>query len=44
MDILHARTDPTLLRRLKELLGSSAGADIAVGYFFISGFEQVAEG
>ena len=43
MNILHSATDPTLLGRLKEMLGSSARADIAVGYFFISGFEAVAE-
>ena len=42
-NILHAKTDPTLLARLKEMLGSSARADIAVGYFFISGFEKVAQ-
>jgi phosphatidylserine/phosphatidylglycerophosphate/cardiolipin synthase-like enzyme len=28
---------------MKEMLNSSARADIAVGYFFISGFEQVAD-
>ena len=43
MNILHATTDPTLLARLKEMLGSSARADIAVGYFFISGFEAIAD-
>ena len=43
MNILHATTDPTLLERLKEMLGSSARADIAVGYFFISGFGAVAD-
>ena len=43
MNILHATTDPTLLTRLKEMLASSARADIAVGYFFIGGFEAVAE-
>ena len=43
MNILHATTDPTLLARLKEMLGSSARADIAVGYFFISGFEPIAD-
>ncbi len=42
-NILHSTTDPTLLARLKEMLGSSARADIAVGYFFISGFEAVAD-
>ena len=43
MNILHAQTDPTLLDRLKQMLGSSARADIAVGYFFISGFETLAD-
>ena len=43
MNILHATTDPNLLTRLREMLGSSARADIAVGYFFISGFDAVAE-
>ena len=33
----HATTDPNLLDRLKQMLASSARADIAVGYFFISG-------
>jgi hypothetical protein len=41
MNILHASTDPPLLQRLKEMLGSSARADIAVGYFFISGPEAL---
>ena len=43
MNILHSTTDPTLLARLKEMLGSSDRADIAVGYFFISGFGAVAD-
>ncbi len=43
MNILHANTDPSLLTRLKEMLGSSARADIAVGYFFIGGFGAVAD-
>ena len=43
MTILHATTDPDLLTRLKEMLGSAARADIAVGYFFISGFSEVSE-
>ena len=43
MNILHATTDPDLLTRLKEMLGSSARADIAVGYFFMSGFDAVAD-
>jgi hypothetical protein len=43
MNILHANTEPTLLQRYKEMLGGSARADIAVGFFFISGFEAVAD-
>lgn len=43
MNILHATTDPTLLVRLKQMLGSSVRADIAVGYFFINGFDTVAD-
>ena len=43
MTILHATTDPDLLTRLKQMLGSAARADIAVGYFFISGFASVAD-
>ena len=43
MNILHATTDPDLLTRLREMLGSSARADIAVGYFFMSGFEAISD-
>ena len=43
MNILHSKTDPTLLARLQEMLGSSARADIAVGYFFIGGFGAVCD-
>ena len=43
MTILHATTDPDLLTRLKEMLDSSDRADIAVGYFFMSGFAAVAD-
>ena len=43
MNVLHATTDPDLLTRLKQMLGSSARADIAVGYFFMSGFDAVAD-
>ena len=42
-NILHATTEPDLLTRLREMLDSSARADIAVGYFFMSGFEAVAD-
>ncbi len=41
MNILHASTDPDLLTRLQEMLGSSARADIAVGYFFMPGFGAI---
>ena len=43
MNILHAATDPDLLTRLKQMLGSASRADIAVGYFFVSGFDAVAD-
>ena len=43
MNILHADTDPDLLTRLKEMLGSAARADFAVGYFFAGGFEALAD-
>ena len=43
MNVLHSTTDPDLLTRLREMLDSSARADIAVGYFFMSGFDAVAD-
>ena len=43
MNILHASTNPDLLTRLKQMLGSASRADIAVGYFFVSGFGAVAD-
>ena len=43
MSILHSKTTPDLLTRLKEMLASAARADIAVGYFFMSGFEAAAD-
>jgi len=43
VNILHARTDPSMLDRLKSMLASSDRADIAVGYLFISGFNAVSE-
>ena len=42
-NILHATTDPDLLTRLKQMLASADRADIAVGYFFMSGFSEVAD-
>ena len=43
MNILHAHTSPDMLTRLREMLASASRADIAVGYFFISGFAQTAD-
>ena len=43
MNILHATTDPPLKDRLQQMLRSSERADIAVGYFFMSGFQAVAD-
>jgi superfamily II DNA or RNA helicase/HKD family nuclease len=42
MNILHATTEPPLLQRLKQMLESANRADIAVGYFFVSGLDAVA--
>lgn len=42
-NILHSSTDPTLLDQLNKMLLSAERADIAVGYFFISGFHAVAD-
>ena len=43
MTIFHANTDPDLLTRLREMLTSADRADIAIGYFFMSGLYQVAD-
>ena len=43
MNILHATTDPPLIDRLQQMLSSSERADIAVGYFFMSGYQAVAD-
>ena len=43
MDILHVNTDPVLLTRPREMLGSAARADIAVRYFFMSAFAAIAD-
>ena len=43
MTILHACTDPDFLTRLHQMLASASRADIAVGYFFMSGFGPLAE-
>ena len=42
-NILHATTEPDLLTRFKQMLSSADRADIAVGYFFMSGFSEVAD-
>ena len=43
MTVYHAHTAPGLRTRLRQMLGSSARADIAVGYFFMSGFAEVVD-
>ena len=43
MNVLHATTDPPPIDRLKQMMGNLARADIAVGYFFMSGFDAVAD-
>src|SRR5712692_8667582 len=42
MNILHSSTDPSFVKRLKQMLESANSADIAVGYLFVSGFNLVA--
>ena len=43
VNILHATTNPDLMTRLKQMLGSANRADIAVGYFFVSGFSALSD-
>ena len=43
MNILHITTDPSLKDRLQQMLPGLQRADIAVGYFFKSGFWAVAD-
>ena len=42
MNIIHATSVPTFMDDLKAILGEAKSADIAVGYFFMSGFTEVA--
>ena len=35
MTVYHAKNGPDLLTCLGQMLGSSAGTNIAVGYFFV---------
>ena len=43
MTVYHAKTNPDLLTLLRQMLSSSTRADIAVGYFFMSGFAEVVD-
>ena len=47
MTILHAHSDPQFAAHLRSVLADANGqphsADIAVGYFYLSGFAQVAD-
>ena len=47
MTILHARSDPQFTDHLRSVLSEANGqphsVDIAVGYFYLSGFTQVAD-
>ena len=47
MTILHAHSDPQFTERLRSVLAEANGVphsvDIAVGYFYLSGFTQVAD-
>ena len=43
MTVYRAKTDPDLLTRLRQMPGGSARADIAVGYFSMSGLAEVVD-
>ena len=47
MTILHAHSEPQFAEHLRRVLGEANGVphsvDIAVGYFYLSGFNQVAD-
>ena len=47
MTILHAQSDPDFIRQLRAVLAEANGqphsVDIAVGYFYLSGFRAVAD-
>ena len=47
MTILHATSDPDFITQLRRVLNDANGqphsVDIAVGYFYLSGFNEVAE-
>ena len=42
MNIIHATSVPTFTEDFKAILTEARSADIAVGYFFMSGFTAVA--
>ena len=42
MNIIHATSVPTFMEDFKAILTEAKSADIAVGYFFMSGFTEVA--
>ena len=42
MNIIHATSTPTFAEDFKAILTEAKSADIAVGYFFMSGFNEVA--
>ena len=46
MTILHAGSEPKFTEHLRRVLGEANGTplsvDVAIGYFFMSGFAQVA--
>ena len=47
MTILHAHSEPQFAQRLRDVIGEANGrphsVDIAVGYFYLSGFAQAAD-
>ena len=47
MTILHARSEPQFTEHLRRVLAEANetphSADVAAGYFYLSGFDRVAE-
>ena len=43
MSILHANSDPDFLSHLRDVIKDAEDVDIAVGYFYLSGFLRIAD-
>ena len=43
MTILHATSNPQFMKHLRNVIDDATHVDIAVGYFYLSGFKEVAD-